>query len=212
MRPFGSWHNPPPFSTPHKRKKEHMMRTNITARAHEFAPFTLVVEAHAISEFGDSPKYAKLGVTPGFIEHLLALSNLCQEHQLESVTTNDAVDLWDRGEELRIRGDSLRVLKDAFWFEAYPKHADYNIETRAMILDDLIRVVKAGIGGDVPREHFGWSNGTLFYASTPDGLSDLIEAVNSGGVCSECGARSDRVIGCPDGAEVCQACFEQGIH
>lgn len=30
--------------------------------------------------------------------------------------------------------------------------------------------------------------------------------------CDECHDAVDSVIGCPDGAEVCQACFDQGAH
>lgn len=30
--------------------------------------------------------------------------------------------------------------------------------------------------------------------------------------CSECGAEAEHVIGCPDGAEICQDCFDAGGH
>lgn len=30
--------------------------------------------------------------------------------------------------------------------------------------------------------------------------------------CSECGEPCSEVIGCPDGAELCQSCFNQGAH
>lgn len=30
--------------------------------------------------------------------------------------------------------------------------------------------------------------------------------------CDDCGSRVDTVIGCPDGAEICQACFDGGAH
>lgn len=29
---------------------------------------------------------------------------------------------------------------------------------------------------------------------------------------SACGAEVESVIGCPDGAEVCQDCFDMGMH
>lgn len=30
--------------------------------------------------------------------------------------------------------------------------------------------------------------------------------------CDECGKDVDHIIGCPDGAEICQACFDAGAH
>ena len=30
--------------------------------------------------------------------------------------------------------------------------------------------------------------------------------------CDDCGAQVDTIIGCPDGAEICQACFDAGAH
>ncbi|MGB7159979.1 MAG: hypothetical protein WBD40_18075 [Tepidisphaeraceae bacterium] len=30
--------------------------------------------------------------------------------------------------------------------------------------------------------------------------------------CDECGARILLVVGCPDGAELCQRCFDAGLH
>lgn len=43
-------------------------------------------------------------------------------------------------------------------------------------------------------------------------IRDLIEnfSLDSGGQCTACGESSDSVIGCPDGSEVCQDCFDNG--
>jgi len=30
--------------------------------------------------------------------------------------------------------------------------------------------------------------------------------------CGDCGAQVPSIIGCPDGAEICQACFDAGNH
>jgi hypothetical protein len=135
-----------------------------------FEPFTLVVRARAISEFGEGPDYAEVSVTPEFIEHLLRLSRLCKEHGLESVTTPDAVDRWDQEDELRIRGDSLRVLKDVFWFEAWPKHADYNVETEGIDIASLVSVAVLSTEGD----YFRRVGDRVFYAESDDDLNDLI--------------------------------------
>lgn len=31
-------------------------------------------------------------------------------------------------------------------------------------------------------------------------------------ICSSCRDEVDEIVGCPDGAEVCQACFDAGEH
>lgn len=31
-------------------------------------------------------------------------------------------------------------------------------------------------------------------------------------ICDDCGIGVDEIIGCPDGAEICQACFDGGAH
>jgi hypothetical protein len=135
-----------------------------------FEPFTLVVAAQATDEFGEGPDYAEVSVTPGFIEHLLRLSRLCEEHGLESVTTPGAVDRWDREDELRIRGDSLRVWKDTFWFEAYPKHADYNVESAAIDIANLVSVAVLSTEG----AYFRRVGDRVFYAESDDDLNGLI--------------------------------------
>ncbi len=178
-----------------------------------FEPFKLIVEAYAVSEFGDGPAYAEITVRPLLMERLLDLSRLCEQEGLESITVSAGPDKWDREDELRIRGDSLRVFGDEFWFEAHPKHADYSVETRGIRIADLVAVASpAPVVGDTVNPSFRWSNSVLFYAS--DGIpADLIEMVEAkDNTCSECGDKVDRIIGCPDGAEVCQACFDNGAH
>jgi hypothetical protein len=137
-----------------------------------FEPFTLVVKARATGEFGEGPDYAEVSVTPEFIERLLRLSRLCEEHGLESVTTPGAVDRWDREDELRIRGDSLRVWKDTFWFEAYPKHADYSVETAAIDIDSIVSV--AVFSWEDADAGFRRVGDKVFSAGCDDELNDLI--------------------------------------
>jgi hypothetical protein len=139
-------------------------------RAPRFEPFTLVVKAHATSEFGEGVEYAEVSVTPDFIEHLLKLSKLCEEHGLESVTTPDAMDRWDLQDELRIRGDSLRVWRNTFWFESRPKHADYNVETAIIDIASLASVAVLSSEG----AGFRRVGDKVFYAESDEGLNDLI--------------------------------------
>jgi hypothetical protein len=136
----------------------------------DFKPFTLVVKAHATSEFGEGPKYAEVSVTPDFIEHLLKFSKLCEEHGLESVTTPGAMDRWDLQDELRIRGESLWVWRNTFWFEAHLKHADFNVETAIIDIASLASVAVLSADGDGFRR----VGDKVFYAESDEGLNDLI--------------------------------------
>lgn len=38
------------------------------------------------------------------------------------------------------------------------------------------------------------------------------EEDNRRAACDECGKQCASIIGCPDGAEVCQQCFDSGLH
>jgi hypothetical protein len=178
----------------------------------DFEPFTLVARAHSTSEYGDGPEYAEIRVTPQFVEQLVRLSRLCKEHGLESVTVRDAVDRWDQEDDLRIRGDTLRVYGGDFWFEAYPKYADYNVETVAISIARLASVATR------PTEVAGFLRvgDKVFCADDEDALDCLIDLYEggkgSGSTCDECGAQVEEVIGCPDGSEICRQCFDQGAR
>jgi len=180
-------------------------------------PFMLIVDAYAISEFGDGPAFAEITVDQAFVDRVIRLRRVCKENDLESVSVWSYPDRWDN-EDLKVRDESLRVYHgESWWFEGHPKHADYNVETRAIEIDDLLKVIEAGPGGTVPHSRFRWSNGTLYYASDPGLLTDLIDMVDApagsnDGACAECGEPADRVIGCPDGAEICESCFDAGQH
>lgn len=183
-------------------------------REQAFEPFRLVVEAHATDEYGEGPSWAEMTVTPEFLQTLERLRRVCQDENLESLTIPQGPDRWDREDDLRIRGDSLRVWRDSFWFEAHPKHRDYSVETQSILIDHLIRVTRKIASSDTENQlpdGFAIVNGAIFYSD--DDPQDLASNFwEAGDVCSECGSHTDGIIGCPDGAEVCQACFDNGAH
>lgn len=159
-----------------------------------FEPFKLVVEAYATDEYGEGPSWAEVTVTPGFLQTLERLRRVCQDEKLESVTVPQGPDRWDLEDDLRIRGDSLRVWRDDFWFEAHPKHRDYSVETRSILIDHLIRVARKIASGDVENplpDGFEIRNGIVFYdASYPEDLAgsyfEEAEEESAATVCSEC--------------------------
>lgn len=50
----------------------------------------------------------------------------------------------------------------------------------------------------------------------PKGRYSMAPTIRAGSTelntCDDCKAQVDHIIGCPDGAEVCQACFDAGNH
>lgn len=141
-----------------------------------FEPFKLVVEAYATDEYGEGPSWADVTVTPEFLQTLERLRRVCQDEKLESVTVPQGPDRWDLEDDLRIRDDSLRVYRDDFWFEAHPKHSDYSVETRSILIDHLVQVARKIASGDAENplpDGFWIRNGIVFYdASCPEDLSD----------------------------------------
>ncbi len=102
----------------------------------------LMMEVHATVEFGDSPEFAVVEITQDFLDRLGVLSALCKSNGLESVSVSAGPASWHREEELRITGDSLRVFGDMFWFEAYPKHGNYQIETQSVNIPALTDITR----------------------------------------------------------------------
>jgi hypothetical protein len=142
----------------------------------EMKNFKLVAEAFALDEYGDGPAFAEIDVDQEFLDRLLALSRVCADNGLESLTVTSSPRRWDGEDELCIVGDSLRVWGDEFWFEAHPKHMDYNVETRGIAISELIRIAHDGESGSAPETTghacFLWLNGVLFHSSFPEELAD----------------------------------------
>jgi hypothetical protein len=51
--------------------------------------------------------------------------------------------------------------------------------------------------------------GIIFFGDSPEDLADVFCEAKA---CDDCGKQVNEVIGCPDGAEICQACFDAGHH
>lgn len=143
--------------------------------------FRLVVEAYAVSEFGDGPSFAEFMVDQSFLGRIDRLRRVCKEYALESVSVWSSPENWDNQEELRIRDDSLRVFHgNSFWFEAHPKHADYNVETQQIEIDDLFRVAEKISCGDTENplpDGFAIFEGVVGYNT--GGTEEAIEMIRS---------------------------------
>ena len=89
-------------------------------------------------------------------------------------------------------------------------------EVRLYLRGDIIMTVDADPeDGDAWVEALSLALGALSDAD----ISEAVEVVGHDicGVagdqhCDECGALVESIIGCPDGAEICQGCFDAGHH
>lgn len=139
----------------------------------------LLMEVHATDEYGDAPEFAVVEITQDFLERLSVLSALCKSNGLESVSVSAGPESWHREEELRITGDSLRVFGDVFWFEAYPKHGNYQVETQSVDIPALTDIARDP--GKQRDDTLGleFHDGILIASSFPEELADRYREVNT---------------------------------
>lgn len=123
-------------------------------------PFVLMWEAFACSEWGDGPSWAKIEVTQEFVNELHRQQTQCLEQTLSSIHVDYQCEQWHNDDELRIRGEELVVDRASFWLRAYPKHADYAVETRMIDVKDFFDVIERG--EQAGTEHMAWADGVLF--------------------------------------------------
>ena len=129
----------------------------------------LVVKAYATSEYGDSPSFAVVDVTPELVAHLNHLREVCVGNCLSQVQTRNGPDEWDLEDDLRLRGDTLHVDDTGFYYSAYPKHGDYTVETPAL---DIVWLKELLDKGEHP--YFKVIDGIAYYPdSEADDLRDM---------------------------------------
>lgn len=147
--------------------------------------FELMIEAFACDEYGDSPLAATIRIDERFVRRIKTIEEIGLTHDFSAVYDDKIVgdEVWvDENDDLRMRGTSLVVMPRhgaSFFLQGHPKHADYNCETRAIDLKDLLLAVEQGERATLP-ENFSWKNGRLFYAGDVGYLQDLIENFDEG--------------------------------
>lgn len=111
---------------------------------------TLILETYSDSdnEYDDAPSWARVVLTPKFVDDVKRLSGLCAEYGLKYVGTSDAPAEWHREDELRITYDTLFVDKKDCWFRAGPKHGNYGVETRVLLITSLEKALYGESDGE----------------------------------------------------------------
>ena len=119
-------------------------------------PFMFYWEAYACDEWGEGPAWAKLEITQAFVDELHKLQTQCLRDTV-NLSVDRSVDEWDSEDTLRLRGDEMHVTHSHVWFSAYPKHANYNVETRLMDIRDFFDAIDGK-----NTEWLAWADGVLF--------------------------------------------------
>lgn len=117
--------------------------------------FTVFFEAHSISDYGDSPGWLIVDIDETWLENLARLSRLAADNQLDWVQES-AGEYWDDWERFRLDNELFCVTAggSAYW-ETYPKHANYHIETKAVSVRDLGELLRSGLEGTHEVLYYG---------------------------------------------------------
>lgn len=147
----------------------------------------LVMEVTALSEGADGyPAWAEMSVTPQLVERIRHLRDLCLREHLSLVYEQTGLDRWEREQEYRIAGEMMVVGPDRLFFLAYPKHADFEVETAGLDLDGFLAAL-AGPATEIPG-HWAWRGNVLYIAVADGSLEYLIECHESEGSSGAAGA------------------------
>jgi len=108
----------------------------------------------ATSDYGDSPIYAAFKVTQAYIDGLRRAADVAQEHGFTEVRKPDGPDWGLDEDELRLESPEISINPGGsagayFLFIDRLRHADYNIESRAIDLIDLQKEFDAAEDGTV---------------------------------------------------------------
>jgi len=146
-------------------------------------PFRLYVGTYSTIDRA-YPQWAMIEVSQEFLEELLRLRALVQSSGVDRVQKWGSPQ-WSEGQEcvdedddeevaLRMDVGMLVVESDRFWYEARPKHADEEVETAGVDIEDLLKVLAGEkVEGFI---HYGndivmsWSD-TLVDTLLDDGVS-----------------------------------------
>ncbi len=138
----------------------------------------LVMEVHALSEGADGyPAWAEVSVTPQLLARIRHLRDLCHLERLSWVYEHTGLDRWESEQEYRIAGEAMAVGPDRFYFVAYPKHADFEIETAGVDEDSLFAAMDDP-AAKIPG-HWARRGNVLYIAGGDSSLEYLIESYES---------------------------------
>jgi len=142
-------------------------------------PITFYVAAFACNEYGDGPGWAKVEINQKFIDELIEMHNLTNLFGLSVVERDGCVEYWQNEDEYRLQSDDLSVNSyGCFRFITHPKHADYNVETRDVLIKDLLLAISSINDAETLQSlSMTKTDLGLFYYGTTD-HNDLLEMIS----------------------------------
>jgi hypothetical protein len=97
-------------------------------------------DVFACSEWGESPGWAMVELTPTFVARLREMQQVAKRHSLSEVREYSEPDCWDDN-DVRLESAELVVCPAGdFWYRAPVRHTDYACETREIRLDQLLEL------------------------------------------------------------------------
>ena len=136
----------------------------------------LVMSVMACGDSEYHPDWAVIEVTPEFVSRITRMRTICEKAHLAGVLEAAGPDAWGGGDEAPVQGDLLVVERDLFFFRAYPRHADYDVETSDVNIEAFLAAVAAP-AGKVP-DGWSWHEGRLYVTNDASNasLAYLIES------------------------------------
>lgn len=131
------------------------------------APVEMYVDAYSCDYYGEGPAWAKVTLTPQFLNEVLRMQRICKEQDVDIVSKSWAPEKWEREERLHFEGDDLYVTDSSWWFRARPKHADYAVETRNVDIGDMLALLTPGSKAE-STAYLAMRQGKLFYIAAGD--------------------------------------------
>ncbi|KWT98280.1 hypothetical protein APY03_0415 [Variovorax sp. WDL1] len=137
-------------------------------------PVTLYLSAFACDEFGEAPRWAKVTLDQAFMDQLLAMRTRCIEQNLDLQATSAEPEAWQEDGMFprRVSGTAVYVNKGGWWFQGYPKHCNYAIETRMVEIETLLTVLKTRTSS----EYLAWHGDVLVYETAGD-MQPFVESL-----------------------------------
>ncbi|TXI80931.1 MAG: hypothetical protein E6Q40_14235 [Cupriavidus sp.] len=127
----------------------------------DIRPAALYIEAFTSHEF-PNVRWAKVHLTPKWIDRLLQLRQACVDTDLSDVRAFGGPAQWSGESQWRPDLPHLRVSPHDFWFEVTPKNVDAIVQTQAVPFETFFALLRQDRHGQYDSDEFKWINGALY--------------------------------------------------
>lgn len=111
---------------------------------------TVVIPAHACSDYGDGPSAAAITVNAEFLARLQSLQTIrASSGHIDKLVSTESPE-WlpkSQADELRLQCAELFITDNGIWYSDRPKHADYTVESDITSLEELLEKFNGAADG-----------------------------------------------------------------